>query len=191
MANYTRRIKTEIWMDVKFRRFTPEEKTLYLLLRLGEFTSDSSVFRCPLSDCATLCGIPLEHVKTILKKFAKEGYVYYDYKTEEICVCDYFRLHPPVGGLYYEMFKADLDRIHSRKVIKKLIECAKRYEISPAFFAALQDVAPEIREEDYRIKNLARSIDEYRTAANRGRKKIATKYSTGNNKEEDENEPLF
>jgi len=117
----------------------------------------------------------LKKVKEILEKFIEQGYVYYDYDTEEICVCDYFRLHPPVGGLNYEMFKSDLERIHSQAVIDKLVECSKKYEISPTFFAALQDIVPQIREEDFKIKGKTRSIEEYRTAAKRGRNKIAEK----------------
>lgn len=172
MANFNRSIKSDLWMTIDFRNLTSDEKVVYLFLHTADISSDSSVFFCPLSDISSSCNISKKKIMNIFKKFEEEHYIVYDYKRQEVCVLDYFWLHPPIGGIYYEMFSKDISKVKSTIVIDALVEAAKNYEISMAFFTALQDVRPEISEYDYIIKPSEKSPEELRTAAKRGRKKI-------------------
>ena len=162
-------------MTIDFRNLTSDEKVVYLFLHTADITSDSSVFFCPISDLSSGCNISKKKTMNILKKFGEEGYIVYDYDRQEVCVLDYFWLHPPIGGIYYEMFHKDNSKIKSDKVINALVESSKNYEISMPFFTALQDVRPEISEYDYVIKPSEKSPTELRSAAKRGRKKAKEK----------------
>lgn len=152
MANYNRSIKTDLWMTIAFRKLTSDEKVVYLFLHTADFSSDSSVFFCPISDVASCCNLSKKKILNILKKFEDEGYIVFDYKYEEVFVRDYFSLHPPVGGLGHEIFYKDLSKIKSSRLIDLLAENSKKYEISLPFFTALQYVRSHIARDDYRIK---------------------------------------
>ncbi len=128
-----------------------------------------------ITDCSLYCGVSVKEIEKMLQRFEELGYIFYDYATEEICVLDYFVMHSPAGGITYEMYRKDLAKITSDKVLDVLVENSKRYDISLPFFAALQDFKPQIKEEDFAIKSCSKSIDEIRTAAKRGRAKSATK----------------
>lgn len=173
MANFNRSIKSDLWMTIDFRNLTSDEKVVYLFLHTADISSDSSVFFCPISDVSSSCNISKKKVMNIFKKFEEEHYIVYDYQRQEICVLDYFWLHPPIGGIYYEMFHKDISKVKSQIVIDALTEASKNYEISMAFFTALQDVRPAISECDYVIKPSDKTPEELRTAAKRGRKKSA------------------
>ena len=176
MANYNRTIISSVWTSLDFRKMTDKEKVLYFWLHTGEITSDSSAFPCLIDDCAHYCGMKRKDVESILKKFQELGLVFYDYEEENVVVLDYFDHHPPVGGIKYEMFAKDLAKITSDKVIDVLIENSKNYKISIAFFAALQDLRPEIKAEDFQIKNSSdKTVEEIREVANIGRKNAAAK----------------
>ncbi len=175
MANYNRSIKTDLWMTIAFRDLTSDEKVVYLFLHTADLSSDSSVFFCPISDVASCCNLSKAKVLKILKKFEEAGYIVYDYDYQEVFVKDYFWLHPPVGGLGFEMFYKDLSKIKSHHLIDLVVENSKEYEISLPFFTALQDVRPNIKQDDYAIKPTKMTCDELRTAANRGRSKSRAK----------------
>ena len=147
MANYCRTILSSLWSSKSFRKLNQTEKVFYFLLHTGELSSDTSVFPCMLEDCALYCGVQVEEVEKMMKKFEELGLVYYDYDAEEICVLDYFAMHNPAGGITYEMYRKDIGKITSDKVLDVLVENSKKYDISLPFFAALQDFRPSIKEE--------------------------------------------
>lgn len=173
MANYCRTILSSLWSSKSFRKLNHKEKVFYFLLHTGEISSDTSVFPCMLDDCALYCGVQVEDVEKMIEKFQELGIVYYDYEAEEICVLDYFVMHSPSGGITYEMYRKDISKITSDKVIDVLVENSKKFDISLSFFAALQDFRPSIKEEDFIIKSSNKTIDEIRSAAKRGRTKAA------------------
>lgn len=164
-------------MTIAFRNLTADEKVVYLFLHTADISSDSSVFFCPLSDVASCCNMSKQKIIKIFKKFEAEKYIVYDYDFQEVCVMDYFWLHPPIGGIYYEMFYKDIQKIKSKCVIDTLVETAKNYEISMAFFTALQDVRPDISQYEYVIKPTDKTPEELRTSAKRGRKLSAAKHT--------------
>ncbi len=147
---------------------------LYLYLLTGPVTSDTSVFLMPIDQAALDTGISVEDIEKSVKHFEELELVVYDWETEEICVIHYFEFGShPVGGLQYEMYCKDFEKIQSRELIEYVKESAKRSDISMAFFAALQDMFPDISEDDYPIRTTTKTADDMRDAAKRGRKKIS------------------
>lgn len=173
MANYSRTILSSLWSSKIFRKLNHKEKVFYFLLHTGEITSDTSVFPCLMDDCALYCGVSVKEIEKMLHRFEELGLIFYDYDLEEICVLDYFVMHSPVGGITYEMFRKDLAKISSDKILDVLVENSKKYDISLPFFAALQDFRPCIKQEDFSIKHCEKTVEEIRTAAKRGRTKAA------------------
>lgn len=174
MQNYERTVKSSLWSTRVFHRLTPTEKVLYLYLLTGPVTSDTSVFLMPVDQAALDTGLSIEDTEKSIKHFEDLELVVYDWKTEEICVIDYFKYgSTPFGALQYEMYCKDFDKIQSKKLIEYVKESAKRSDISMAFFAALQDIFPDISEDDYPIRTTTKTADDMRNAAKRGRKKIS------------------
>ena len=144
---------------------------MYLLT--GGITSDTFVFVMPIDMAALELGLTEDEISEIIKHFEKLNLVVYDWENEEICVCYYFEYgNEPKGGLNYEMYAKDFDKVTNKTLIKYANEKAKETSISMAFFAALQDIYPEITEEDYPIRATDKTAEDMRNAAKRGRKKI-------------------
>lgn len=171
MSNYKRSVESAIWSDISFVDMPSDNKVVYFLLLTGEFSSDSSAFTCSINNLCSYTNLSRAKVLKILKQFEEEGRIKYDYNTQEVLVVEYFRNHEPTGGLTYEMFSKDLKRIRSTWLLEELAENAKRYNISIAFFAALQDYVPNIKESDYKIKASRYTSNTIRTAAAKGRAK--------------------
>ena len=174
MQNYSRSVKSCLWSSRTFHRLSAVEKTVYLYLLTGPDTSDTSVYLMPLDQAALDVSVNIEEIERIIRKFEELELVVYDWEQEEICVIDYFQYGTsPLGGLNYEMYAKDFDKINNKELIGFAKESAKRADISMAFFAALQDVFPEICEDDFPIRSTEKTAKEIREAAKRGRKKIS------------------
>ena len=176
MQNYSRSVRSHVWADRTFHRLTPEEKLIYLYLLTGPVTSDTSVFLCPLDQMSLDLGIPMDSIEKVLKRFIQLNIVAYDFENEEICMIPYFTYGTsPVGALYYEMLSKDHDKIKNKNLIKYAVESARNADISMAYFAAIQDIFPELSEDDFPIRPTKSTADDIRNAAKRGRKKINEK----------------
>ena len=176
MQNYSRNVKSHIWASRTFHRLSAVEKTIYLYLLTGPVTSDTSVYLMPLDQAALDVGVGVDEIERIIKKFEELELVVYDWEQEEICVVDYFQYGTsPVGGLNYEMYSKDFDKINCKELIGFAKESAKRSDISMAYFAALQDVFPEICEDDFPIRATDKTAKDMRDAAKRGRTKISNR----------------
>ena len=176
MQNFCRSVKSHVWQDRTFHRLAPEEKLIYLYLLTGPVTSDTSVFLCPLDQMSLDLGIPVDSIEKVLKRFIELNIVAYDFEQEEICVIPYFAYGTnPVGALNYEMYAKDFDKINNKNLIKYAIESARNADISIAYFAAIQDILPELSEDDFPIRPTKSTTDDIRNAAKRGRKKIKDK----------------
>ena len=174
MANYNRTIVSSLWSNKTFRRLTPKEKVFYFLLHTGEITSDTSVFPCFIEDCALYCGASKKEIEKMLAHFEELGLVMYDKDCEEIIILDFFFYHPPVGGLTFEMFRKDLAKITSKKIMDALVENSKKYKISIQFFTALKEFVPYLCQDDFNIKKSTLTEEEVKTVAERGRKNAST-----------------
>lgn len=176
MQNYSRTVKSHVWQDRTFHRLKPEEKLIYLYLLTGPVTSDTSVFLCPLDQMSLDLGIPVDSIEKVLKRFIELNIVAYDFEQEEICVIPYFTYGTnPVGALNYEMYAKDFDKINNKNLIKYAVESARNADLSIAYFAAIQDILPELSEDDFPIRSTKSTADDIRNAAKRGRKKISEK----------------
>lgn len=185
MQNYSRTVKSHVWQDRTFHRLNPEEKLIYLYLLTGPVTSDTSVFLCPLDQMSLDLGISIESIEKILKRFIELNIVAYDFEQEEVCMMPYFAHGTsPVGALNYEMYAKDFDKINNKSLIKYVVESAKNADISMAYFAAIQDIFPELSEDDYPIRPTKSTADDIRNAAKRGRKKISEKRKSEKQTEE-------
>lgn len=177
MANYTRAIKTDIWIDTDFRKLTPQEKVFWFYLHTGYHSSETALYACPIEDIALFCGISKKKAKEMIEKFCEQGKILYDLDTDELLVLDYFSFHPPVGGLYYRMYANNLAKIKSQRLIDELVEMSKKYKISLAFFAAFRDLRPELDPKDFKIKKTDKTEGEIRNADERGREVAAERKS--------------
>ena len=192
MQNYSRTIKSCLWSSRTFHRLSAVEKTVYLYLLTGPVTSDTSVYLMPLDQAALDVGVSVDEIERIIRKFEELELVVYDWEQEEICVIDYFQYgSSPTGGLCFEMYSKDFAKINNKELIGFAKESAKRADISMAYFAALQDVFPEICEDDFPIRATEKSAKEIREAAKIGRKKISEKRKKKNDMvEEDKKEEI-
>ena len=185
MQNFCRSVKSHVWQDRTFHRLAPEEKLIYLYLLTGPVTSDTSVFLCPLDQMSLDLGISIESIEKILKRFIELKIVAYDFEQEEVCMMPYFAHGTsPVGALNYEMYAKDFDKINNKSLIKYVVESARNADISLSFFAAIQDVFPNLIQDEFRIRKSEKTADEIRDAAKRGRKKINEKRKAEKQKEE-------
>ena len=176
MQNYSRNVRSHLWSSRTFHRLSAVEKTVYLYLLTGPVTSDTSVYLMPLDQAALDVSVSVEEIERIIRKFEELELVVYDWEQEEICVIDYFQYgSSPNGGLCYEMFQKDFAKINNKELIGFAKESAKRADISISYFAALQDIFPEICEDDFPIRATEKSAKEIREAAKIGRKKISEK----------------
>ena len=169
MANYTRAIKTDIWINKEFRKMMPQEKIFWFYLHTGYHSSETALYACPIEDIALFCGISKKKAKEMIEKFCEQGSISYDFMTDELLVKDYFNYHPPIGGLYYRMYSNDLAKIKSQRLIDELVEISKKHKISLAFFAALRDLRPELDPDEFKIKKTDKTEVEIRNADERGR----------------------
>ena len=173
MANYNRTIVSSLWSNKLFRRLTHKEKVFYFLLHTGEITSDTSVCPCMIEDCALYCNVSKKEIGKMINHFEELGIILYDHEYEEIIIKDLFYYHPPVGGLTFEMFKKDIAKISSKKILSALVENSKKYTISLQFFAALKEFVPNLRQDDFKIKKTNLTEEEVKTVAARGRRNAA------------------
>lgn len=187
MANHTRTVKTDIWVEHNFRKLDGVQKIVWFYLHTGYHTSETALFACSLSDLAHFCGISKRKATEIISGFIEEGLADYDYETDEILVKDYFEFHAPSSGLYYNMYLQDLEKIKSQRLVDELIEMSKKYRISTAFFLALLDVRPDIDRNDFKIIATDKSDDAIRNAGLRGRT-ISLEKRTKTNKTELQNQ---
>ena len=171
MQNYNRTVKSHLWSTRVFHSLTACEKAVYLYMLTGPVTSDTSVYLMPLDQAALDIGLSAEEITKILRHFEKLQLIVYDWVQEEVCVLDYFTYGTsPIGGLNYEMYSKDFDKINNKELIGHAKESAKKADIAMPFFAALQDYYPEIQEDDYMLRATTKTADEMRSAAKRGRR---------------------
>ena len=150
MANYNRTILSNIWGVKKFSDLSTQEKLFYLYLHTSDITSDAGAYPLVPKKCAIDLNMSVAQIKKMLEKFEQIGYVCFDAEAEEICILDYH--HEPKAGIKFEMFYKDLRRLTSQKVIDALVEMSKAArEISRVYFLALQQIAPEVNEAEFRI----------------------------------------
>jgi hypothetical protein len=109
-------------------------------------------------------------IEKMIAHFEELGIILYDREYEEVIILDAFYYHPPVGGLTFEMFRKDLAKISSEKIMAALVENSKKYTISIQFFAALKEFIPDILNCDFKIKKTKLTEEEARTVAERGRR---------------------
>ena len=169
MSTFFRTIQSNLWSHKYFRRLSMDEGYTYIFLLTGEITSDTGLYPCVLEDVCYYTGIDRNRVKEIFEKFENDGKIIYDWETEEILICEMFDNKEPLTGIKYEHYVKDFKKIESLRLIKELAEISKRYNICMAFFAALQDLLPNLKEDDYMIKKTDKSAEEIRGAAARGR----------------------
>ena len=192
MQNYLRTVRSCLWSSRTFHRLSAVEKTVYLYLLTGPVTSDTSVYLMPLDQAALDVSVSIEEIERIIRKFEELELVVYDWEQEEICVIDYFQYGTsPTSGLCYEMYAKDFAKINNKELIGFAKESAKRADISISYFAALQDVFPEICEDDFPLRATEKTAKEIREAAKIGRKKISEKRKKKNDTvEEDKKEEI-
>lgn len=176
MQNYIRSVKSCLWSWRTFHKLASDEKQLYLYMLTGPVTSDTSVYQLAADQTALDTGIGIERVEEIIRHFEELNLIVYDWEYEEVCVLDYFKYgSSPIGGLNYEMYCKDFEKINSDRLIGHVVESAKQADMSISFFAALQDIFPDISEDDYKIRKTEKTPEEIRDAAKRGRRKITEK----------------
>lgn len=171
MSNFYRTFRSANWSNLDFRRMTSDEKVVFVLIHTAEFSSETSVFFCPIAECASATGLTQTKIRKIFKKFEEMGIIYYDYEYEEICVKDFFENAPATSGIGYDRYYIDMDKIKSKKILQVLVENTKYHRISLAFFTALYDLVGGLNRNDYIISKTAMEMDDVRTASARGRKK--------------------
>ncbi len=171
MSTFFRTFQSSLWSHKYFRRLAMDEQFTYIFLLTGEITSDTGLYPCVLEDVCRYTRISLERMEEIFEKFEKDGKIIYDRETEEILVCEMFTQKEPLSGIKYEHYVKDFSKIESLRLIKELAEISKNYNICMAFFAALQDLLPDLKEEDYMIKKTEKTAEVIRGAAARGRKR--------------------
>ncbi|MBR4296307.1 MAG: hypothetical protein IKT56_05695 [Clostridia bacterium] len=173
MPNYVRSVKTDLWIESRFRKFDAERKIVWFYLHTGYHSSETALYPCPIEDISLFCKISKKKTAEIIKDFCDMNLISYDSDTEEVLVLDYFDYHAPNMGLYYRMYSNDLAKIKSQKLIGELVEISKKYKISMAFFTALKDLRPDLKQEDFKVKKTDKTEDEIRDSDERGRKTAA------------------
>lgn len=171
MSNFYRTFRSANWSNLDFRRMTSDEKVVFVLIHTAEFSSETSVFFCPIAECASATNLTQAKIRKIFKKFEEMDLIFYDYKYEEICVKDFFRNAPANSGIGYERYFTDLEKIKSKKILQALVENTKQYRISLAFFAAMDDLISNLKKEDFLIAKTELTLETVRNASARGRRK--------------------
>lgn len=177
MPSFTRNIQTDIWEQMFPLDFAG--KTFYLFLLSSTATSETSVFHFPARYPAMYLDLELNEAESLIRDFENRNLVTYDWTTQEILVRYYFRNHSPIGGITYEMYAKDLAKIRSTKLLEELQENSRNFVLSPAFYAALADIFPELEDEsvmkEYRIRwGKTPTLAAARTAAAKGRAAAAS-----------------
>ena len=195
MQNFVRSVKSHVWQTRTFRKMSVTEKLTYLYLLTSGATSDTSVYVLPLDYASLEVGVSVEEMEEIIRRFEKLGLVVYDWEQEEICVLDYFIYGTtPSGGLNYEMYAKDLDKIQNKALIEIAANAARKTDITIAFFAALQEFLPSLDQDEYRIRKTDKTVDDIKSAAKRGRTKIKKKQAersySSNDTSEDSSEDV-
>ena len=170
MPNYVRSVKTDLWIESRFRKFDAAQKIVWFYLHTGYHSSETALYPCPIEDIALFCKLSKKKTAEIIEYFCDQNLISYDRETEEVLVRDYFDYHAPNMGLYYRMYAGDLAKIKSQKLIDELVEMSKKYKISMAFFTALKDLRTDLKPEDFKVKKTDKTEDEIRDADERGRK---------------------
>ena len=184
MSNYERTFKSSTWSTSAFEKLTHTEKIFYFLLTTGEETSDTSVYPLSVSRICYHLGITPEKTLELIDSFQKKGLIDYDFDTEEVLVLCYFIHNPPRGGIKYEGYSKDLNKIKSQRLMNHLAEVAKSYPITIGFFAALKEHV-NINQSDYKIKSTTQTAESAKSAAQKGREKIAENRRNANELPED------
>ena len=138
MANYERTFKSSTWSTAEFEKLSATEKIFYFLLTTGEETSDTSVYPLSVSRICYHLGITQKKTLELSDSFQKKGLIDYDFDTEEVLVLCYFIHNPPRGGIKYEGYAKDLNKIKSQRLMNHHAEVAKSYPITIGFFAAIK-----------------------------------------------------
>lgn len=170
MPNYVRSVKTDLWIESRFRKFDAAQKIVWFYLHTGYHSSETALYPCPIEDIALFCKLSKKKTAEIIEYFCDQNLILYDHETEEVLVLDYFDYHAPNMGLYYRMYAGDLSKIKSQKLIDELVEMSKKYKISMAFFTALKNLRPNLNQSDFKVKKTGKTEDEIRDADERGRK---------------------
>ena len=191
MANYERKFKSSIWSTVEFEKLNATEKAFYFLLITGEETSDTSIFALTVGCISYRLNVTRKKALELIDSFQQKGLIDYDYETEEVLVICYFKHNPNNGGLKYEHFSKDMNKIQSKRLFAHLAEVAKQYPITIGYFAALKEHI-YIEVSDYTIKKSKEDEESVKTVAQRGREKIDEKRRNANALPETlDNEPPF
>lgn len=172
MANYERTLLSAIWDEVEFQNLTPAEKHLYLLLHLGNESSDTSVYPITLKTIAYRCDCTVEEAKEMMQKFIDLELIMYNFETGEVLVKDYFRHNPPRGGIRYAGYAKDFAKIKSHALIEEVAEIAKKYQVTIGFLAALSEYV-DIDVKDYKVKKTTETLESAKTVTARGLATIA------------------
>ena len=172
MSNYERKFKSSVWSTVEFENLNATEKAFYFLLITGEETSDTSIFALTVGCISYRLGVTRKKALELIDSFQQKGLIDYDYETEEVLVICYFKHNPNNGGLKYEHFSKDMNKIQSKRLFAHLAEVAKLYPITLGYFAALKEHV-YIEVSDYTIKPSKEDEESVKIVAQKGREKIA------------------
>ena len=191
MSNYKRKFQSSIWNTAEFENLNATEKAFYFLLITGEETSDTSIFALTVGCISYRLNVTRKKALELIDSFQQKGLIDYDYETEEVLVICYFKHNPNNGGLKYEHFSKDMNKIQSKRLFAHLAEVAKQYPITIGYFAALKEHI-YIEVSDYTIKKSKEDEESVKTVAQRGREKIDEKRRNANALPETlDNEPPF
>lgn len=174
MANYERTFKSSTWTDGVFEMMSNVEKLFYILIHVGEETSDCCMFQITPKRIAFHLGISARKAEELIQKFIDKGLVMYNFENNEMLVVDYMKHNPCRGGLKYENYKKDFAKIKTQDFFATLAEIAKGYPVTIGFLSALSEHV-QINEADYDVKKSSEDIDSVKTVQQRGRDKTLQK----------------
>lgn len=170
MANYERTIKSSIWTDGLFEMMTNVEKLFYILIHVGEETSDCCMFQITPKRIAYHLGISVKKTEELIKSFEDKGLIIYNYENNEMLVIDYMKHNPCRSGLKYENYKKDFGKIKTQDFFVILAEVAKEYPVTIGFLSALSEHI-DLDVNEYDIKKTGEDINSVKTVQQRGREK--------------------
>lgn len=174
MANYERTFKSAVWTDGLFEMMSNVEKLFYILIHVGEETSDCCMFQITPKRIAFHLGISVRKAEELIESFIGKGLIMYNFEHNEMLVLDYMKHNPCRGGLKYENYKKDFAKIKTQEFFTTLAEIAKYYPVTVGFLSALSEhVALDIN--DYDVKKSSEDMDSVKTVQQRGRDKTIQK----------------
>lgn len=174
MANYERTFKSAVWTDGLFEMMNNTEKLFYILIHVGEETSDCCMFQITPKRIAFHLGISVRKAEELIESFIAKGLILYNYEHNEMLVLDYMKHNPCRGGLKYENYKKDFAKIKTQEFFTALKEIAKEYPVTIGFLSALSEHI-ELNIGDYDVKKTSEDIDSVKTVQQRGRDKTLQK----------------